>query len=87
MAKEITVSTRVTEELAQQMDKLSHQLGRSRSWVMHEALSAYIASEMEFIDAVQAGLSDLAQGKVVDHEEILADWSRRRNKATDEPKD
>jgi len=79
MTKEITISTRVTEEIAEKMDRLSEQLGRTRAWVLHEALQAYIASELEFIDAVQDGLNDLAQGHVVNHDEIVADWSRRRD--------
>jgi predicted transcriptional regulator len=79
MTKEITISTRVTEEMAKKMDRLSEQLGRNRAWVLHEALQAYIASELEFIDAVQDGLNDLAQGHVVSHDQVVADWSHRRN--------
>jgi predicted transcriptional regulator len=72
------ISTRVTEELAEQMDFLSGQLGRTRSWLLHEALKAYVSSELEFIDAVQEGLTDLAEGNVVSHEQVIADWSARR---------
>jgi predicted transcriptional regulator len=78
MPKEVTISTRVTEELAAQMDLLSGQLGRTRSWLLHEALKVYVASELEFIDAVQEGLTDLAEGNVVSHEQVVADWSVRR---------
>ena len=78
MPKEVTVSTRVTEELAVQMDMLSQQLGRTRSWLLHEALQVYVASELEFIDAVQEGLTDLAEGNLVDHEQVVADWAARR---------
>jgi predicted transcriptional regulator len=78
MPKEVTVSTRVTEELVAQMDLLSGQLGRTRSWLLHEALKVYVASELEFIDAVQEGLTDLAEGNVVSHEQVVADWSARR---------
>jgi predicted transcriptional regulator len=79
MPKEITISTRVTEKLAEQMDLLCSQLGRTRSWLLHEALQVYVSSELEFIDAVQEGLTDLAQGNVVDHERVVADWSARRS--------
>ncbi len=78
MPKEVTISTRVTEELAEQMDLLSGQLGRTRSWLLHEALKVYVASELEFIDAVQEGLTDLSEGNVVSHEQVVADWSARR---------
>ncbi|WP_404788709.1 CopG family ribbon-helix-helix protein [Altericista sp. CCNU0014] len=81
MPKEVTISTRVTEELAEQMDLLSGQLGRTRSWLLHEALKVYVASELEFIDAVQEGLTDLAEGNVVSHEQVVADWSARRGGA------
>lgn len=80
MAKETTISTRVTEELVEKIDRLSEHLGRTRSWILNEALESYIASELEFIDAVQEGLQDLTQGQVVDHAEVVADWSRRRDK-------
>jgi predicted transcriptional regulator len=79
MPKEVTISTRVTEELAEQMDILSSQLGRTRSWLLHEALQVYVASELEFLDAVQEGLTDLAQGNVVNHDQVVADWSARRS--------
>jgi predicted transcriptional regulator len=79
MTKQITISTRVTEETAAKIDRLSEQLGRNRAWVLHEALQVYIAAELEFIDAVQDGLNDLAQGHVVNHDEVVADWSRRRD--------
>jgi predicted transcriptional regulator len=81
MAKEITISTRVTEEMAEQVDRLSAQLGRTRAWLLHEALQVYLASEQEFIDAVQEGLKDLEQGNVVDHDLVVADWSRRRDRS------
>jgi predicted transcriptional regulator len=78
MAKEITISTRVTEEMAVQLDQLAEQLGRSRSWLLHEALQSYLDSEQQFIDAVHQGMSELAQGKVVPHEQVVADWAQRR---------
>jgi predicted transcriptional regulator len=45
---------------------------------LHEALKVYVSSELEFIDAVQEGLTDLAEGNVVSHEQVVADWSARR---------
>lgn len=78
MSKEITVSTRVNEELSTQLDQLSQSLGRTRSWVLHQALEAYLASEQEFLASVQQGLDDVAQGDVVDHVDVMADWSQHK---------
>ena len=71
MSKEITVSTRVTEELASQLDQLSESLGRTRAWILHEALAAYIANEREFLEGVQQGRHDIDRGDVVDHAEVF----------------
>ncbi|PZD75499.1 hypothetical protein C1752_00130 [Acaryochloris thomasi RCC1774] len=78
MTKEITVSTRVTEELATQIDQLSESLGRTRAWILHQALEAYVSNEYEFLQSVQQGFDDLAQGEIVDHAEVVTDYSRRR---------
>jgi predicted transcriptional regulator len=81
MSKDITISTRITEEMAAQLDQLSEQLGRSRSWLLHEALQTYLTSEQQFIEAVQAGLEDWQQEQVVSHDQVVADWSQRRAKS------
>lgn len=79
MTKEITVSTRVTEEVATQLDGLSKALGRTRAWILHQALETYLANESEFLASVQQGLDDLAQDQVVDHSQVVSDWSRRQS--------
>ena len=79
MTKEITISTRVTEELATQLDHLSQALGRTRSWILNQALETYVSNETEFLASVQQGLDDMAQGDVVDHAEVVADWSQKRS--------
>jgi predicted transcriptional regulator len=73
-----TVSTRVSGELAEQVEKLSAALGRNKSWVLHNALQAYVASERQFIDSVQEGVDAYRAGRVVDHAEVVADWRRRK---------
>jgi predicted transcriptional regulator len=74
--KDVTLSTRVPSALAAKVDLLSEQYNRSRSWLVQEALSHYVANELQFIAAVQKGLDDIKAGRVVDHEEVMADFGR-----------
>jgi predicted DNA-binding protein len=41
---EKTVSTRISGELAEQVEKLSSVLGRTKSWLLRNALQTYVAS-------------------------------------------
>lgn len=76
MEKDVTVSARVSSELAAQVDVLSKEYNRSRSWLVQEALKHYVLGEMEFIAAVQEGKDAVARGDVVEHEEVVAEWER-----------
>jgi predicted transcriptional regulator len=42
--------------LAEQVEKPLSALGFTKSWLLHNALQAYVASDQQFIDAVQEGL-------------------------------
>jgi predicted transcriptional regulator len=73
-----TVSTRISGELAEQVEKLSSVLGRTKSWLLRNALQAYVASERQFIDGVQEAVDAYRAGEVVDHADVVADWRRRK---------
>jgi predicted transcriptional regulator len=78
---EITVSTRISGELAEQVEELTSALGRTKSWLLHNALQAYVASEQQFIDSVQEGVDAYRAGEVVNHVDVVADWRRRKERS------
>jgi predicted transcriptional regulator len=69
---EYTESTHISGELAEQVEKLSSAFGRTKSWLLHNALQAYVASEQQFIDAVPEGVDAYRAGQVVDHADVVA---------------
>ncbi|MDQ2809960.1 MAG: ribbon-helix-helix protein, CopG family [Chloroflexota bacterium] len=75
---QITISARVPESLGQQVDRLATAIRRNRSWVIEEAVRAYIAQEMQFLAAVEEGIAAYAAGDVVDHAEVVADFAHRQ---------
>jgi len=50
--------------------------GRSKSRLITEALRSYVANEQQFLAAVEQGKKALREGKVVDHETVVAAFER-----------
>ena len=76
--RDITISTRISGDLAEQVEQLSSALGRNKSWLLQQALESYVASERQFLEAVREGMDAWKAGEVVDHSAVLADWERKK---------
>jgi predicted transcriptional regulator len=70
MARDVTISARIAPDLDSNLERLAAATGRTKSWLLNDALAGYIAREMEFVEAVQVGLNERAQGKFIEHAEI-----------------
>ncbi|MEW4571292.1 ribbon-helix-helix protein, CopG family [Tautonia sp. JC769] len=77
--REITLSTRINGELAEQVEHLATALGRSKSWLLQQALESYVTSERQFLDVIQEGIDAYHAGQVVDHADVVAEVHRRRH--------
>lgn len=60
--------------LAEQVDELAERLDRSRSWIVRQALTAWLEVEERKRQLTLRGLADVKAGKVVDHEVVQA-WA------------
>jgi|UniRef100_E6QR04 predicted transcriptional regulator len=60
--------------LADKVDQIASRLERSRSWIMKQALSAWIAQEDERDRLTQEALADVDAGLVIDHQAVQA-WA------------
>jgi predicted transcriptional regulator len=75
--KTVTIGARISEELDRDLAKLSAATGRSKSWLVADALTSYVQSEKAFIEAVEEGIKAYEEGRVVDHETVVAELERR----------
>ena len=75
------ISLRMSEEKIQQVDSLAKTLGRSRAWVINQAMDRYLAYESWFITQVEQGLAEAEAGKTVPHDEVMAGLRERIAKA------
>jgi predicted transcriptional regulator len=79
--KTVTIGARISEELDHDLAKLSTATGRSKSWLVADALTSYVQSEKAFIEAVEEGIKAYEEGRVVDHETVVAELKRRYRNA------
>ena len=76
------LTAHVPMPLADQVDALANRLERSRSWVVKQALSAFIAQEQLHHRLTLEGLADVDAGQVVDQAAVEA-WAASLD--TDKP--
>ncbi|MDP6429620.1 MAG: CopG family ribbon-helix-helix protein [Rhodospirillales bacterium] len=72
MVQTTSLSFRVSPEKAEELDHLAEALDRKRSWVLEQALDAYLKEQAWQIADIKAGLAELDRGETVSHEKMKA---------------
>lgn len=67
-----TMTIRVPIALHDKLARLAQGTKRSRSYLAAEALATYVDRELSIIEGIQQGLADVTAGKVIPHEEAMA---------------
>ncbi len=76
MAKSVTIAARVDADLDSELERLALATGRSKSWLINEALRSYVANEQQFLAAIEDGKQALRDGKIVDHATVVEAFER-----------
>ena len=76
MTKSITLAARVDADLDAELGRLAMATGRSKSWLINDALRSYVANERQFLVAVQEGKQALKEGRVIEHDTVVAAFDR-----------
>ena len=73
MTASTTMTIRVSPETKSKLERIAADTRRSKSFLAAEAVSAYVERELEIIDGIKRGMADVAAGRVVPHEEVMAE--------------
>jgi predicted transcriptional regulator len=76
VVKSVTLAARVDVELDAELSRLADKTGRSKSWLLNEALRSYVANEQQFMAAVEEGKQALKEGRIIDHATVIAAFER-----------
>ncbi|MGL4966818.1 MAG: CopG family ribbon-helix-helix protein [Inquilinus sp.] len=68
-----TVTIRLDAEVSGKLDRVARETGRSRSRLAAEAVAAFVCRELEIVDGIRRGLADMEAGRVVPHEDVVAE--------------
>ncbi|WP_163264068.1 CopG family ribbon-helix-helix protein [Chelativorans alearense] len=73
MPASTTMTIRVSPEVKEKLGRLAHDTKRSKSFLAAEALAGYVDRELDIIEGIQRGLADAEAGRVVEHDEAMAE--------------
>lgn len=68
-----TLTIRVDAATRDKLERLASDTRRSKSFLAGEAVSAYVQRELDIIEGIKRGLLDAEAGRVVAHEEAMAE--------------
>jgi predicted transcriptional regulator len=73
MAESTTMTIRVSRDVKEKLERIATDTRRSKSFLAGEAVSAYVDRELEIIEGIKRGLADVKAGRVVPHEQVMAE--------------
>jgi len=75
-----TLSFRLDSDKAGALDALAEALDRDRSYLLNEAVTAYLDVQHWHIEQIKAGLRQADAGKMVGHAEVTTAMARKRRR-------
>jgi len=78
-----TKSIRIDQELGDRLSKLAKETGRSQSWYIRKALTEFLSQEEWMTEAIQDGIKQAGQGKIVPHDDVKKKWHGKRKNPLD----
>jgi predicted transcriptional regulator len=83
-----TFSVRLPENLRQEVDQFAETTKRSRSYVVKEAVEAYMEEQRSRLAAIDEALAEIDKGELVSGEKVsewLSTWGTAEEKPAPEP--
>ena len=80
------VTAKLPDDLVSLMDDVADRIDRSKSWIVRQAVTEWLAEEQRRYELTLEGLKDVDEGRTIPHEEVLAmveQRKRERRKSSD----
>jgi predicted transcriptional regulator len=72
------VTAKLPDDLVSQMDEVADRIDRSKSWIVRQAVSEWLAEEQRRYELTLEALRDVDEGRTIPHEEVLAMVEQRK---------
>ncbi|MFO1047866.1 MAG: hypothetical protein U1E52_08225 [Geminicoccaceae bacterium] len=71
MSEPATLTIRLSGRTSDQLDELAGRTRQARGVLAEEAIAAYVEHELAVLKAIEQGRTDVREGRVVPHEEVV----------------
>jgi predicted transcriptional regulator len=72
------VTAKLPDNLVSEMDEIAERIDRSKSWIVRQAVSEWLAEEQRRYELTLEALKDVDEGRTIPHEEVLAMVAQRK---------
>lgn len=72
------VTTKLPDDLVSRMDEIAERIDRSKSWIVRQALTEWLAEEERRYELTLEALREVEEGRTIPHEEVLAMVEQRK---------
>ena len=72
-----TLTFRANRKKVKALDRLAQALDRDRSYLLNEAVDQYLSVHEYHLRQIREGLAQARAGKLIDYEQVKADWKKR----------
>lgn len=72
------VTAKLPDDLVLKMDEIADRIDRSKSWIVRQAVTEWLAEEQRRHDLTVEALKDFEEGRTIPHEDVLAMVEQRK---------
>jgi RHH-type rel operon transcriptional repressor/antitoxin RelB len=77
------LTVRISPELQSQLDRVAEVIGRPKSWIVQQALEAFVAAQAWQIDEIKRGLAEADAGDFAGEAEVEEAFRKWRAEGRD----
>lgn len=68
-----TLSVRLSSRVKSDLSRLAFATKRTKSYLAGEAIESFVERELEIVEGIKRGLADMRAGRVVPHDQVVAE--------------
>lgn len=72
------ITAKLPDDIVSRMDEVAERIDRSKSWIVRQAVSEWLAEEQRRYELTLEALRDVDEGRTIPHEEVLAMVAKRK---------
>ena len=72
------VTARLPDDLVDRMDEIADRIERTKSWIVREAVSQWLAEEQRRHELTLEALKGIDEGRTIPHDDVLAMVEQRK---------